>query len=61
MAIDYKDIFSFLEIILTQVVNEGTTGHIELQDEHVFGIWKMRFLCLHKSGGCMQLSPKKTF
>lgn len=27
--------------------------------ERTYGIWKMRFRCLHKTGGCLTFSPKR--
>ena len=27
--------------------------------ERTFGVWKMRFLCLHKYGGCLMFTPQK--
>ena len=54
--------------LLTTIVNPAgrpqrqyNSAHCKtrVKVEQMFGIWKSRFRCLHKSGGCMQFRPER--
>ena len=53
--------------LLTPVLNPRNASEVRYNAAHkktrcvikrTYGIWKMRFRCLHKSGGCLTFSPK---